>query len=200
MGSRNAAVVSTETAAVDVASTGVVAGSSDEVAVGVNVMARKLSESGAVVVEAARVVTCVAGRVDDTTVDKVDVEESVTGISTGGVEETFAGAEVGKSAEATVVAGTGKVPTRGTGPRTVGAAAPTVGRTVGANGGTIVRRERVVAEGTVLATVGAGLGVVGAEVTEAGRVEIEAGPLGMLSRCPMTCTFFWRTSEWGTAD
>ncbi|KAL3182677.1 hypothetical protein MRX96_034590 [Rhipicephalus microplus] len=83
--SRNAGVVSAETYIAHVSSAEIEAGRSVEVVVGMKGVARKFSEAGAVVVEAATVVGVAATevrKVDSTMVGKAEVIESATGMST----------------------------------------------------------------------------------------------------------------------
>lgn len=175
----NTCVFSNATSVVDVASAGIEAGSSVQVVVAVKGLARKSSEVGAAVAGTATPVGVTVGKVArvDVKVRSTDaVVESGTWVDTWVTEETSAGREAGTMVEVIVLAQTGKVPARGTGPPSVGAATPTVVMAAGTKRGAVVRRERLVAFGTVVVTAGAGLGFVGASVTRDGRVGTEAWP------------------------
>lgn len=172
--------------AVDGNSVGGVGMSDESVEASVNGIARGSAEAGAGVVGTAMTVGGVAvsiASMDDTVLAK-DAVESGRWVVTSGVEEITTGVEAGSVAEDIVVVATGKTAARGTGAPRVGAGAPTVLIAEGTTGG-VVRRERVVAGGTVLGSAGA---TVDASVIIDGWFVTEARLCCLI--CPMSASFF----------
>lgn len=173
--------------AVDRNSVGGVGMPDESVEASVNGMARGSAEAGAGVVGTAMVVGRVAvsvACVDDTMVAK-DAVESGRWVVTSGVEEIAAGAEAGSVTEGIVVVATGKAAARGTGAPRVGAGAPTVLIAEGTTGSVVVRRERVVAGGTVLRSAGA---TVDVSVSIDGWLVTEPRLCRLI--CPTSSSFF----------